>query len=136
MTRFGSSIGALLLIGALISACGNTPAPSTGYGAGGGASSVATSSGVPGSPAPATAGPTITISGMAFGEPLTVAPGATITVVNDDSVEHSVTSKPETGFDTDIDGGATKTFTAPTQPGEYPFVCTYHPNMKGTLTVK
>ena len=30
----------------------------------------------------------------------------------------------------------TKTLTAPSQPGEYPFYCVYHPNMKGTLIVK
>jgi plastocyanin len=28
------------------------------------------------------------------------------------------------------------TFTAPTQPGEYAFYCTYHPSMKGTLIVQ
>jgi plastocyanin len=26
--------------------------------------------------------------------------------------------------------------TAPSQPGEYPFHCSYHPNMHGTLIVK
>ncbi|HYO01116.1 MAG TPA: cupredoxin domain-containing protein [Mycobacterium sp.] len=134
MTKIGSSIGALLLIGAITTACGSTQAPSTNYGAS------ATSAAMTGSPGesstPAAAGSTITISGMAFGDPLTVSPGATITIVNEDSVEHSVTSKPETGFDTDVDGGAQKTFTAPTQPGEYPFICKYHPNMKGTLIVK
>ena len=83
----------------------------------------------------APAGPTITISGMAFGDPLTVSPGATITIVNKDAVEHSVTSDPKGPFSTDVDGGEQKTFTAPTQPGTYPFVCKYHSNMKGTLTV-
>jgi plastocyanin len=73
---------------------------------------------------------------MAFGEPLVVSPGATITIVNKDSVEHSVTSKPDAGFSTDVDAGEQKTFTAPAQPGTYPFVCRYHPNMKGTLTVQ
>ncbi|MBJ7339192.1 cupredoxin domain-containing protein [Mycolicibacterium sp.] len=125
MTRIGSWMGALLLMGALISACASTSTPSSGYGA-------KSSSGTADVP---TTGPTITISQMAFGEPLTVAPGATITIVNRDSVEHSVTSKPEPGFDTDVDGGAQKTFTAPTKPGVYPFICTYHPKMSGTLTV-
>ena len=93
-----------------------------------------------GSPAakssPAPAGSTITISGMSFGDPLTVSPGATIVIVNKDTVEHSVTSKPESGFSTDVDGGEQESFTAPTQPGDYPFVCKYHPNMSGTLTVR
>jgi plastocyanin len=56
---------------------------------------------------------------MAFGEPLTVAPGATITVVSKD-----------------FDGSEQGTFTAPTQPGEYAFYCKYHLNMKRTLIVK
>ena len=47
----------------------------------------------------ATAGATITIANMAFGEPLTVAPGAEIDVVNNDSVEHSVTSDTAGAFD-------------------------------------
>jgi plastocyanin len=31
-------------------------------------------------------------------------------------------------------GNGEATFTAPTQPGEYAFYCTYHPSMKGTCT--
>jgi plastocyanin len=85
---------------------------------------------------PATSGPTITISGMAFGAPLTVSPGATITIVNEDTVEHSVTSDPKGAFDTHVDGGEQKTFTAPDKPGEYPIICVYHPSMHGTLIVK
>jgi plastocyanin len=122
MTKFSAFLGVLFLvgiIGAVAAGCGGATAPTVG----------------PGSTT-AAAGPTITISGMAFGEPLTVTPGATITIVNKDSVEHSVTSQPKGPFDTDVDGGAQKTFTAPTQPGEYPFICTYHPSMKGTLIVK
>ena len=84
----------------------------------------------------ATAGATITIENMAFGEPLTVAPGAEIALVNNDSVEHSVTSDAAGAFDVDVEGKEKRTLTAPSQPGEYPFHCTYHPNMKGTLIVK
>lgn len=82
------------------------------------------------------AGPTITIANMSFGDPVTVAPGAEVTVKNDDSAEHSVTSDTEGAFDKQIDGGKEDTFTAPTKPGEYPFHCVYHPSMKGTLIVK
>ena len=81
-------------------------------------------------------GATITISGMAFGDPLTVSPGAQVAITNSDGVEHSVTSKTAGQFDTEVDGNEQKTFTAPTQPGEYPFYCKYHSNMKGTLIVK
>jgi plastocyanin len=73
---------------------------------------------------------------MAFGDPITVPSGATIAIVNEDGVEHSVTSETKGAFDTDVDGGERKTFTAPTQAGEYPFFCVYHPQMKGTLIVE
>jgi plastocyanin len=82
------------------------------------------------------AGVTITIANNSFGEPVTVAPGAEVTVKNDDTAEHSVTSDTAGAFDEHIDGGESDTFTAPTEPGEYAFSCTYHPAMKGTLIVK
>lgn len=72
---------------------------------------------------------------MAFGDPITVPSGATIAIVNEDGVEHSVTSD-KGAFDTDVDGGERKTFTAPTQPGKYPFICVYHTQMKGSLIVE
>ncbi len=73
---------------------------------------------------------------MSFGDPVTVAPGAKITLKNDDTAEHSVTSQTEGMFDVHVDGGEQGTFTAPTEPGEYAFYCMYHPSMKGTLIVK
>jgi plastocyanin len=81
-------------------------------------------------------GPTITMADMSFGDPITVAPGAKITVKNDDSAEHSVTSQTEGAFDVHVDAGEQGTLTAPTEPGEYAFYCVYHPSMKGTLIVK
>lgn len=127
MSKIGLILGAFFLIGAIATGCSSTSTPS--------ASSSSPPVAMTGKPA-APDGPTITISGMAFGNPLTVSPGATITIVNSDTVEHSVTSNPKGPFSTDVDGGEQKTFTAPSQPGTYPFVCKYHPNMKGTLTVK
>ncbi|WP_405652791.1 cupredoxin domain-containing protein [Streptomyces sp. NBC_00019] len=69
---------------------------------------------------------------------LHVRPGAKITVVNRDSAAHTVTATGDkTTFDTgNITGGATVTFTAPSKAGSYSYVCTIHPNMKGTLTVR
>jgi plastocyanin len=87
-----------------------------------------------GAPAPAGAA-TITIADMSFGEPVTVPPGAQITIKNDDSAEHSVTSETAGQFDVHIDGNQQGTLTAPAEPGEYAFHCVYHPNMKGTLIV-
>lgn len=86
--------------------------------------------------APASAGAaTITIANMSFGEPITVPPGAQITIKNDDSAEHSVTSQTAGQFDVHVDGNQEATLTAPTEPGEYAFYCIYHPSMKGTLIV-
>jgi plastocyanin len=81
-------------------------------------------------------GPTITISGFAFGGDLTVAPGATVTVKNMDSVAHTLSDK-NGAFDTgSIAGGGSGTFTAPMTPGTYSLVCKFHPQMSGTLTVQ
>jgi plastocyanin len=73
---------------------------------------------------------------MSFGSPITVTGGAQVSVKNDDSVEHSVTSDTAGKFDMDVEGNEQGSFTAPTEPGEYAFHCTYHPSMHGTLIVK
>jgi plastocyanin len=91
-------------------------------------------SATPSSPAAAAAA-TITIDNFKFTD-VTVPPGAQVTVVNNDSAEHSVTSDTAGAFDVEVEGKKQVTFTAPTQPGTYPFHCTYHPSMHGTLTVQ
>lgn len=78
----------------------------------------------------------ITVKDFKYEGPESVSPGATITVVNKDDVPHTVTSKENGVFDAVFDAGETVTFTAPEEPGEYPFFCVYHPNMTGTLVVK
>lgn len=77
----------------------------------------------------------ITIRDFEYEMPETVPPGAEITVVNEDTAPHTVTTTETEDFDAIVGGGETTTFTAPTEPGEYPFICTYHPNMTGTLVV-
>ena len=120
----------------------------TGGCASGGGSPAATSSAPPVATAPASQAATgspdstssaasITIKDFAFGDPITVSPGATVTVTNMDTAEHTVTADQGSAFDVEIQGGgATATFTAPSAPGTYAFHCTYHPGMHGTLTVK
>ncbi len=93
-----------------------------------------TLSSVASSPAPAAAA-TISIDGFKFTD-VTVPGGAQVTVINNDSAEHSVTSDTAGAFNAEVDGKSKVTFTAPTQPGTYPFHCTYHPSMHGTLTVQ
>lgn len=89
------------------------------------------------SSAPAkTAAAKITIKDFKYQLPATVKPGQKITVTNSDNVNHTVTSDKGGVFDAVVDSnGGTKTFTAPSKPGKYPFHCTYHANMHGTLVV-
>ncbi|MFE4228707.1 cupredoxin domain-containing protein [Arthrobacter sp. NPDC056886] len=81
---------------------------------------------------------TITISNFAYEIPGSVAPGAEVKVVNMDTAEHTVTADQDaTLFDVEVkENGGTATFKAPSKPGTYPFHCTYHSNMHGSLTVK
>lgn len=79
---------------------------------------------------------TITISDFDFGEPLVVAPGTTVQVVNTDRAPHTVTADGDE-FDTaQIAPGTTTTFRAPTEPGTYAFFCGVHPSMTGSLEVQ
>jgi plastocyanin len=80
---------------------------------------------------------TITIQNFAFGEPITVAPGATIKVTNMDAAAHDAISD-DGKFKTPLlKQGESATFTAPAEPGTYTFSCSVHANMTGigTLTV-
>ena len=81
--------------------------------------------------------PAITIMNFGFQEPASVAPGATLTITNMDAATHTVTSDDGSSFNVTVKGnGGTATFTAPAQPGSYPFHCTFHAEMHGTLVVK
>ncbi|WP_406448047.1 cupredoxin domain-containing protein [Streptomyces sp. NBC_00876] len=108
----------------------------TGCSGGGGGSSP--------SPSPSSASPSprggalITIKDFAFHPAsLTVAAGTKITVTNKDAATHTVTATGDKAFDTgQVKSGQTVTFTAPARPGSYPYICTIHPTMNGTLTVR
>jgi manganese oxidase len=66
--------------------------------------------------------------------PLEVNVGETVTWVNDDSGRHTVTSK-DGVFDSGIMGkGQSFSYTFD-KPGEYPYHCSPHPNMVGTVVV-
>lgn len=67
-----------------------------------------------------------------------VAPGTTLTFYNYDTVPHNAVAEEGAAapFETpDLDEGesATVTFTA---VGEYPYLCTFHPDMRGKITVQ
>ncbi len=66
-----------------------------------------------------------------------VEAGAVVRIINNDATGHSVTSDDGLTFDTGIiSQGEVATFIAPPTPGEYPYHCTPHPNMKGVLVVQ
>ena len=86
----------------------------------------------------AAAADTIVIKNFSFSPAaLAVAPGTKVTVTNEDSVTHTLTSTASPhAFDTgDVSAGATLTFTAPTKAGTYAYICSIHTYMHGTLTV-
>jgi plastocyanin len=81
---------------------------------------------------------TITIQDFQYGEPLAVAPGATITVTNKDSAPHDVVAD-DGSFKTEtLDQNQSATFKAPAKAGTYKFSCSLHANMTsiGTLVVQ
>ncbi|MFJ4669170.1 cupredoxin domain-containing protein [Kitasatospora purpeofusca] len=148
-TALAAVMSAWLLLGA--AGC------SSSSGGGGGSSSPAVSSPAVSSPAatsPAVSSPaasssassapagavTVTIKDFKFGPAtVTVAPGSSITVTNQDSAGHTLTAiAPNAGaFDTGLlEQGKSATITAPTTPGSYPFHCDVHPTMTGTLVVQ
>lgn len=77
---------------------------------------------------------TITITDFAYSGTGTVSPGSPITVTNTDTEVHTVTAD-NGAFDVTIPGEETVTFAAPAEGGTYSFFCTFHGNMKGSLTV-
>ncbi|MFN3430104.1 MAG: cupredoxin family copper-binding protein [Candidatus Sericytochromatia bacterium] len=92
----------------------------------------------PQAPATAPAGQTVTIQNYAFApEPITIAPGGTVTWVNRDGVEHTATPAQAGQFaDTGLvapNGSKAVTFSA---PGTYPYYCGVHPSMRGTVVVR
>lgn len=78
----------------------------------------------------------ITIADFEYQMPDSIAPGAEVTVINEDDAPHTVTAEGEEEFDVEVGPGETVTFTAPEEAGEYEVMCTYHPEMSGTLVIE
>jgi plastocyanin len=67
--------------------------------------------------------------------PIEIKVGDMVTWINDDSSPHTVTSSNDSTFDSDImRRGETFSFTFD-NVGEYPYFCTLHPSMVGTVIV-
>lgn len=64
---------------------------------------------------------------------LTVRSGDVIEWVNKDRFPHTVTS--EGVFDSGSIAAGASWRLRPDKPGRYPYICVFHPNMKGTLIV-
>lgn len=79
----------------------------------------------------------ITIEDMRF-QPavLVVAPGDTIVWINKDLVPHTATSQAG-GFDSNVIlASESWRYTVQKEKGDFAYICTFHPAMKGTLRVK
>jgi plastocyanin len=130
MTRLIALAFATLLF---LTGCSSGTAPTTASSA---SPSAAASSTAAASTTATAAGPKISIADFKFGAPLTVTPGATVTVLNSDSAEHTVTADSGDAFNVEVGDNGTATFTAPTRPGTYAYHCSYHPSMHGQLIVR
>jgi plastocyanin len=69
-------------------------------------------------------------------ETIEVSTGQTVEWTNNDLTPHTVTSQGVGDLNSgSIDAGASWRHTF-TRPGSFPYYCTFHPEMKGTVTVK
>ena len=82
-------------------------------------------------------------SGAGYEPPeVTVSPGATVIWDNQDNAIHTATSgkspNADGKFDSSLVGAnqQSKPVTMPTEPGEYPYFCTLHPFLQGTVVVQ
>lgn len=90
-------------------------------------------------PAPVPAGNMITIKNFAFSPAtMTVKTGTTVTWTNEDGAPHLVVADagaPVSFMSPSLSPGASYPFTF-TQAGTYPYHCSIHPTMKGTIIVQ
>jgi plastocyanin len=66
---------------------------------------------------------------------LSISVGTTVTWTNTDSVTHTVTADQGTFDSSNLSPGTTFSFTF-SQAGSYPYHCSIHPSMMGTILVK
>lgn len=82
------------------------------------------------------AGTSVSIEGFAFSPAvLTIPVGTTVTWTNNDGTNHTVTSDGGAFDSGALGSGDTFQFTFD-EAGSYPYHCTIHPNMTGTIVVE
>ena len=110
-------------------------------GCGGGYSSSPSSPTSPSSPAAATSPVSIPVNASGLGtsafspNPLTVPVGTTVRWTNNDTISHNATSNTNVWASGNLAAGAHFDFTFQTA-GTYPYHCTIHPGMVGTVVVQ
>ena len=128
------AIASVLTLG--LTACGSTPDRTSATAPTSSPSSTSMPASTSSAPsASATTAGSITIKDFMFKLPESVSPGSQVSIKNLDAQAHTVTSK-KGGFDVKVDPNGTATLTAPTTPGSYPIVCSFHADMSATLVVK
>ena len=95
------------------------------------------------SPTPSTSGTAVsvvrgasTLTNTAYApNPVTIAVGGTVMWTNNDTTSHTATAADGTWNSGTLAPGATFSRTFPTA-GSFPYMCTIHPGMVGTVTVQ
>jgi plastocyanin len=89
---------------------------------------------------PGTGGPSVTrvtIQNVAFTpSSVQVSPGATVSFTNNDGFAHNVTFTSAAVTSVPDFTSGSKSVVMPSATGSYPFHCTIHPSMTGTVTVQ
>src|SRR4051794_18003860 len=136
MTRFFATLFSIVACGLVAAGCGSSNSDSSS------SSNTKTQKAAPAAPAKkAGKNAAVSMKNIQFSpKALTVASGTTVKWTNDDSVNHDVTKTggPGPKFASgsgNLAQGATYQQTLKT-PGTIKYVCTVHPGMTGTITVK
>jgi plastocyanin len=86
-------------------------------------------------PSPSASPVLVTISNFLFKPAtITILVGTTVEWRNDDSISHTATSSNGAFDSQNLDHGGVYSFTF-AKPGTYQYVCSYHPQMIGTVIV-
>lgn len=118
----------------LLAACSGSTTPTTGPGATTGAGATTAAS----APCADSTGTTVVATSVAdntWTQPLSAKVNDVVTWTNGDTVPHRVQLDDNScGMSANIAGGGTKSLVF-SKAGTYPFHCTVHPSMKGTITI-